>query len=296
MCRIPPSNGQRRFWKIRPVYPRRKARLGRHGRGVQSLRSAPESHRRNQGSEVAVHGPVSAGSARDCGTKPSTHLHAVRHRPDYLVMEHVEGKPLCGPLPLEKVLEIYSADLRGADCRPSRRDRPSRPEACQHTGHQAGNQAARFRHRASDAGGRDSERSGSGDGHTSLHGAGGLEGRSGRRAQRHLLAWLRSAGDDDRIEGCDCETLDPPSLDRVVRTCRAEDPDERWQSAREVKLALELVRQPTTAHRQKRSCAGLGRPRIDRGSVFRTVDQQATPARGACGVSLSHPNRPSAGL
>jgi len=45
--------------------------------------------------------------------------------PDYLEMEHVGGKPLCGPLPLEKVLESTRQICEA----------PSRPEACQHTDH-----------------------------------------------------------------------------------------------------------------------------------------------------------------
>lgn len=37
--------------------------------------------------------------------------------------------------------------------------------------------------------------------------------------------------------------LSPP-LERVIRTCLAKDPDERWQTAREVKIALELASTP----------------------------------------------------
>jgi eukaryotic-like serine/threonine-protein kinase len=33
----------------------------------------------------------------------------------------------------------------------------------------------------------------------------------------------------------------PPTLERVVHTCLEKDPDERWQSARDVKVGLELV-------------------------------------------------------
>src|SRR5215831_15443583 len=33
----------------------------------------------------------------------------------------------------------------------------------------------------------------------------------------------------------------PPSLDRVLRMCIAKDPDERWQSASDVRRALQLV-------------------------------------------------------
>jgi hypothetical protein len=35
------------------------------------------------------------------------------------------------------------------------------------------------------------------------------------------------------------QPLSPPALDRVVRTCLAKDPDERWQTAHDVRLQLE---------------------------------------------------------
>lgn len=40
------------------------------------------------------------------------------------------------------------------------------------------------------------------------------------------------------------EAMAFPTLDRVVRTCLAKDPEERWQSARDVKHALECVALP----------------------------------------------------
>ena len=38
------------------------------------------------------------------------------------------------------------------------------------------------------------------------------------------------------------QPLSPPALDRVVRTCLAKDPDERWQTAHDVRLQLEWIR------------------------------------------------------
>lgn len=35
--------------------------------------------------------------------------------------------------------------------------------------------------------------------------------------------------------------LTPPALDRVIKTCIAKDPDERWQSAHDVKLQLKWI-------------------------------------------------------
>jgi eukaryotic-like serine/threonine-protein kinase len=37
------------------------------------------------------------------------------------------------------------------------------------------------------------------------------------------------------------QPMSPPALDRVVRTCMAKDPDERWQTAHDVKLQLQWI-------------------------------------------------------
>ena len=36
--------------------------------------------------------------------------------------------------------------------------------------------------------------------------------------------------------------LAPPALDRLVETCLAKDPEERWQTAHDVKLQLQMAR------------------------------------------------------
>jgi Tol biopolymer transport system component/DNA-binding winged helix-turn-helix (wHTH) protein len=47
--------------------------------------------------------------------------------------------------------------------------------------------------------------------------------------------------------------LDPPALDRIVRRCLAKDPDERWQSAADLKTNLEwLAEAPVSAPSQRR--------------------------------------------
>ncbi|MGH9727225.1 MAG: protein kinase domain-containing protein [Candidatus Acidiferrales bacterium] len=57
------------------------------------------------------------------------------------------------------------------------------------------------------------------------------------------------------------QPMSPPALDRVVKTCLAKDPDERFQSAHDLKLQLEWIRDagsqagvpaPVVAHRKHR--------------------------------------------
>jgi serine/threonine protein kinase len=48
------------------------------------------------------------------------------------------------------------------------------------------------------------------------------------------------------------QALKPAGLERVVRTCLADDPDQRWQTAREVKVALGMIQQSAPAARQQR--------------------------------------------
>jgi serine/threonine protein kinase len=38
--------------------------------------------------------------------------------------------------------------------------------------------------------------------------------------------------------------MSPPVLDRVVRKCLAKDPEERWQSARDLKDELQWIAEP----------------------------------------------------
>jgi serine/threonine protein kinase len=37
------------------------------------------------------------------------------------------------------------------------------------------------------------------------------------------------------------QPLTPPALERVVKKCLAKDPDDRWQSARDIKTTLEWI-------------------------------------------------------
>src|SRR4029077_2963319 len=47
----------------------------------------------------------------------------------------------------------------------------------------------------------------------------------------------------------------PPVADRVLRRCLAKDPEQRWQSARDLKLAPELAVEPQGSTRTKGTTA-----------------------------------------
>jgi serine/threonine protein kinase len=66
---------------------------------------------------------------------------------------------------------------------------------------------------------------------------------SGRRAftgksQASIVAAIL-ASDPQPISAI--QPMSPPALDRVVRTCLAKDPDDRWQTAHDVKLQLRWI-------------------------------------------------------
>ena len=63
------------------------------------------------------------------------------------------------------------------------------------------------------------------------------------------------------------QPMTPPALDRVVRTCLAKDPEERWQSAHDIKSELAWIAQagsqagvaaPVVAYRRRRDRLGWG--------------------------------------
>jgi eukaryotic-like serine/threonine-protein kinase len=171
--------------------------------------------------------------------------------PDYLVMEHVEGKPLIGPLRLDQVLEYTRQICEALDAahRAGIVHRDLKP---------ANILVTKLGIKLLDFGIARMMQ-----GEATVTGPGVLVGTPAYMAPEVLKGAPADARSDIYSLGCviqemvtgsraDSRTLDPPALDRVVRTCRAEDPDERWHSAREVKLALELVRQPTAAQHQRK--------------------------------------------
>ena len=55
------------------------------------------------------------------------------------------------------------------------------------------------------------------------------------------------------------QPLSPPALDRIVKKCLAKDPDERWQSARDLADALKWISQDSSQSASSRSAARRAR-------------------------------------
>ena len=73
--------------------------------------------------------------------------------------------------------------------------------------------------------------------------------------------------------GCRLYLVTPPALDRVVKTCLAKDPEDRWQTARDVLLQLKWIQEGG-------SLAGLPAPvaarRRNREHTFGRAREQQT--------------------
>jgi serine/threonine protein kinase len=168
--------------------------------------------------------------------------------PDYLVMEHIEGTPLKGPLRLEEVVHYTRQICEALDAahRGGIVHRDLKPANILVT--KLGIKLLDFGiARVIQAG-------------ATVSSPGVVVGTPAYMAPEVFKGAPADARSDIYALGfivqemamgsrANSRTLDPPALDRVVRICRAEDPDERWQTAREVMLALELVRQAATTQR-----------------------------------------------
>ncbi|MFN0172196.1 MAG: protein kinase domain-containing protein [Bryobacteraceae bacterium] len=159
--------------------------------------------------------------------------------PDYLVMEYVEGKPVKGPLPLDKVLEYGSqiCDALDAAHRKGIVHRDLKPSNILVT--RSGVKVLDFGLAKM-------------DGLETVTLTGVVMGTPAYMAPEQRAGKATDARSDIYSLGlviCEMATgerapstaLEPPALDRVVKTCLAADPEDRWRSAREVKLALELA-------------------------------------------------------
>jgi Tol biopolymer transport system component/predicted Ser/Thr protein kinase len=179
--------------------------------------------------------------------------------PDYLVMEYIEGKVLQGPVPIERVVEYASqiCDALDAAHRKGIIHRDLKPSNILVT--RSGVKVLDFG--LAKVGGPDE----------TLTQPGVVMGTPAYMAPEQLAGEESDALSDIYSLGCVIHematgqrvmhnALRPAALDRVVKTCLEADPEERWQSAREVKLALELVR-PAGRAQQADVVAGARRPR-----------------------------------
>ena len=190
--------------------------------------------------------------------------------PDYLVMEYVDGKPLKGPVPLNEALALAGQILDALDA--------AHRKGITHRDLKPGNILVNKNGvKVLDFGLAKIENASGMDGATKtmpLTGEGSIlgtlqymspeqvEGKeadarsdifafglvlyeliTGKRAfegstQTSLIAAILK---DQPRPVSELQPVTPKALDRVVQTCLEKDPDRRWQSAREVKHALEWI-------------------------------------------------------
>jgi eukaryotic-like serine/threonine-protein kinase len=191
--------------------------------------------------------------------------------PDYLVMEYVEGKPLTGPLPIVRVLE-YAGQICDA------LDTAHRKGITHRDLKPANILAGKTGVKILDFGLAKIEREPQANANATqtmpLTGDGVVVGTLQYMSPEQIEGQEADARSDifalglvmyEMISGAhpftgksktsliasilkeqpkplrETEPLTPPSLERVVQTCLEKDPDKRWQSARELKHAIEWI-------------------------------------------------------
>ncbi|MEP6995344.1 MAG: protein kinase, partial [Acidobacteriota bacterium] len=81
--------------------------------------------------------------------------------------------------------------------------------------------------------------------------------------------------------------LAPPALDRVVKTCVAKDPEERWQTTRDVAIQLQFLRDDGSAVRPQ----ALGPARRRRAAIVPWIIAAASLAIAAGVLTLGQPEK-----
>jgi eukaryotic-like serine/threonine-protein kinase len=191
--------------------------------------------------------------------------------PDYLVMEYVEGQPLKGPVPVKEAIDLAGQILDALDAahRKGITHRDLKPDniLVGKTGVKILDFGlAKMDHESAASGDTVATKpltaEGTVLGTLQYMSPEQIEGQeadarsdifafglviyeliTGRRAfdGKTRTSLIASILKDQPRPLCELEPLSPPALERVVATCLEKDPDKRWQSAREVKHALEWI-------------------------------------------------------
>jgi Tol biopolymer transport system component len=162
--------------------------------------------------------------------------------PDYLVMEYIDGAPLKGPMPLDQTLKYAGqiCDAMDAAHKKGITHRDLKPANIMVT--KAGVKLLDF--------GLARIASGSGDETITM-------AVMGTPAYMSPEQWDGKPGDarsDIYALGCvlyemltgkrvaqDRATVEPPAVEGIIKRCMEKDPEERWQSARDIRQILELL-------------------------------------------------------
>ena len=175
--------------------------------------------------------------------------------PNYLVMELIEGKPLKGPLPLEQALQ-YAAQICDALDAAHRK-------AITHRDLKPGNiLVTKQGVKLLDFGLAKVAPASAGGGDPTLTRPGVVMGTPAYMAPEQREGQPGDARSDIYAFGCvlyemltgrraaqERTPVEPGALEGVLRTCLEKDPEDRWQSARELKHALGWVVEQTPPER-----------------------------------------------
>ena len=171
--------------------------------------------------------------------------------PNYLVMEYIEGASLKGPLPLEQALKFAGqiCDALDAAHRKSITHRDLKPGNILVT--KQGVKLLDF----------GLARMAPGENDPTLTHAGDVMGTPAYMAPEQWAGKPGDARSDIYAFGCvlyeiltgkraaaERTAVEPAALESILRTCLAQDPDDRWQSARDLRQALALVGQASNPH------------------------------------------------
>jgi len=274
------------------------------------------------GREVAIKTSAEAftdrfeGEARAVALNHTNICHLYDVGPDYLVMEYIEGTPLKGPLPLPKALDyagqildaldaahgkgITHRDLKPAnilvtkqgikllDFGLAKQSAPLKDTDLTQALTQRGQIVGTLTYMSPEQ-----LQSQEADARSDIFSFGLVfyEMLTGRRAFDGDSAASVIAAILEREPPSVAEVA-PAAIDRVLRRCLAKDPDQRWQSARDLKAALEVASQreaPAAAVRASTLAVGRGCGIRPRHGGRRLVSLAPTADRRAHAATGGHP-------